>query len=146
MMKRILFVCTGNTCRSPMAEYLLRHKAGDRFEVRSAGLATLDGMEASEYTKQVLAEKLGLSVEHRSQMITPDLVNWADVIFTMTRSHAEALKSQFPEHAEIIRIFKEINGSEDQSTDICDPYGGPKEAYEETYRELELLVERLLDE
>jgi protein-tyrosine-phosphatase len=125
---------------------LLRYKAGDKYEVRSAGLAAMDGMDASEYTKQVLEEKLGLTIEHCAQTVTPELVEWADMIITMTRSHADALKSCYPDRADTIHVFKELQVSAEQLLDISDPFGGPKSAYETTFHELEILIDRLLQE
>ncbi|MCK9912758.1 low molecular weight protein arginine phosphatase, partial [Microbacteriaceae bacterium K1510] len=73
-MQRILFVCTGNTCRSPMAEALFRQKAtGANLEIRSAGIAAYEGQKASEYTYQVLVER-GITHDHQAQRISEDLI------------------------------------------------------------------------
>ncbi len=65
-MKRVLFVCTGNTCRSPMAEALLRHYGEGKFEVQSAGVFAYPGSDASVHAKEALAEK-GIAIDHASR-------------------------------------------------------------------------------
>lgn len=95
MKKKILFVCTGNTCRSPMAEAVLKHQSDD-FEVQSAGLFAQKGADASEGTKNVLRKK-GIPIQHQSQPVTPELVEWADYILTMTSQHKQMLITQYEE-------------------------------------------------
>ncbi|MGV3488732.1 MAG: low molecular weight protein arginine phosphatase [Tuberibacillus sp.] len=102
----MLFVCTGNTCRSPMAEALLKDMASEYFEVKSAGLVASDGQDAYPHVKTVL-QKRGIDINHRSQRITPELVAWADMILTMTQGHKAALVQQYPERLESIMTLKE---------------------------------------
>jgi protein arginine phosphatase len=104
-MKRFLFVCTGNTCRSPLAEALLKEKRSD-IEVKSAGVSALPGMSASEGTLEVLAEK-GISLNHTSKLVSNDLMNWADVVLSLTESHKATLIKQFPSFVDKIHILKE---------------------------------------
>jgi protein-tyrosine-phosphatase len=108
-MLRILFVCTGNTCRSPMAEAILRKIAQDEeleIEVRSAGLSAMNGSPASREASQVLKEK-GIKHSHRSQVIQPELVDWADLILTMTRTHKYFVISEYPDSMEKVYTLKE---------------------------------------
>src|SRR6202044_1349980 len=91
-VKNILFVCTGNICRSPMAEGLFRHLVADRKDVRvaSAGVHASPGQPPSTYSVEALAE-IGIDISRqRSQSLTDDLVARADLIFAMTRGHLEA--------------------------------------------------------
>ena len=123
----VLLVCTGNTCRSPMAEMLCRDMLAKRLDckldeledrgvlVMSAGLAAMFGGRASQEAVQLLAE-MGLDLSgHETQPLTEALVRHADVIYTMTRSHREAIVAQWPSAAERTRML-----AEDES-DICDP-------------------------
>ncbi len=108
-MKRILFVCTGNTCRSPLAEGLFRDmasKEGLDVEVRSAGVSALDGWPVSENTLKILEEK-GISEKMSSNAISEQWVDWADVILTMTVSHKRNVIGRFPQAVEKTFTLKE---------------------------------------
>ncbi|MCG7315749.1 low molecular weight protein arginine phosphatase [Brevibacillus laterosporus] len=132
---RILFVCTGNTCRSPMAEVLFREQVKDlQMEIASAGVAVFEGHPASLHAQQVLEEK-GLAHEHFSKQITNDQINQADLIITMTQGHKIAILSHFPEATEKVYSLKEY--AYGQQGDITDPYGGTLEMYRATAKELE---------
>ncbi len=96
-IKKILFVCTGNTCRSPMAEGILKHLldkkgAGDNFVVSSAGLMTAEGLPPSEFAVEVLKER-GIDISsHRSKQITQDMIKDNDLILGMTLDHKQQLR------------------------------------------------------
>lgn len=143
-MKRILFVCTGNTCRSPMAEHLFKAKATDTYAVQSAGIAAIEGQDAAEHVHHVLKEK-GIAVEHKSQHVTPELIAWADLILTMTGQHQLLLQEQFPEKKEQILTLKQYVTGQTEDTDIADPFGGTLELYRQTRNELDELLEQLLE-
>jgi protein-tyrosine-phosphatase len=108
-VKRILFVCTGNTCRSPMAEGLFRDmasKAGIDAEVRSAGIAAFDGDRISRHSATILRER-GLPADGTSCALTEELVAWADLILTMTLSHKRAVVQRHPEAIEKTYTLRE---------------------------------------
>src|SRR5436853_4553677 len=132
LMKTILFVCTGNICRSPMAEGLFRHavKGRNDFRVISAGVGAVEGMPPSEHAVTALRE-LGIDISRqRSRMLTADIVQQADYIFGMTHSHVDAVTLLYPQAAEktfLLREFDETLGN--YEADISDPIGGSYEVY-----------------
>lgn len=135
----ILFVCTGNTCRSAMAAALMAKIAEDNdmdVFVESAGIYATDGEMASE--NAILAMKkynVDLS-NHRSKSITEDLINESDLILTMTMAHKQMLEAVAGDK---IYTLAEYAGYE---YDVLDPYGGDAEEYEETAEEIyDMLVE-----
>lgn len=143
MKKHILFVCTGNTCRSPLAEHLLRYKAAGLFEVKSAGVAAFDGSAASQHVTTLLEEK-GIKTMHQAQSVTEELLEWADVILTMTEGHLQLLKEQFPNKADHIYTLKAFVQPESNQYNISDPFGGSKEIYRMTMEEIDQLLDLLI--
>lgn len=123
-MKTILFVCTGNTCRSPMAEVLCNKLLSDAgvsdIKALSAGLAAAEGAPASQNAICAVRE---LSVDlsaHVSRQVTREMIDGCDAVYAMTCSHAAMLKKAFPESAEKISVLGD---------GIPDPYGGDIEVY-----------------
>lgn len=153
-IRNILFVCTGNTCRSPMAASLFlklleaREKGlSQEFQVLSAGIGARDGMKASrEAIEAMKREEIDLE-SHVSQMVYPDLVRDADLILTMTEGHKQFLLDKFPEAEAKIFTIMEYAGREGE---IYDPFGLGQEEYFRTADQLkEVLgevIERLLAE
>jgi RpiB/LacA/LacB family sugar-phosphate isomerase len=131
-MKTILFVCTGNVCRSPMAEGLFRHAAKGRgdYRVLSAGVGAVDGLPPSEFAVRALRE-LGIDISaQRSRMLTGEVVQQADYIFGMTHSHVESILLLYPQAAEKTFLLREFDETLDRfENDIPDPIGGSYEVY-----------------
>jgi len=142
----VLFVCTGNTCRSPMAEVMCRQMIADRLGcspaeladrgvlVMSAGISAMNGGRPSPEAVDVMS-RVGLNLtDHESQPLTSQLARHADVIWTMTRSHRQAIVAQWPEAAARTAVI-----CPDQS-DVSDPIGGPIEYYEQCARQLRAAI------
>ena len=146
-MKTVLFVCTGNICRSPMAEGLLRHAVQGRSDIRvlSAGLGATDGQPPSHYAVQAVKE-LGIDIsQQRSRMLTPHLVNEADLILGMTHNHADSVMMMYPHAAEKVFLLREFDETLDIfEKDISDPIGGSYDIYLECRDQIEQGIASLL--
>ena len=147
-MTRILFVCTGNTCRSPMAEVIARDEARRRgMDVRaySAGLMPGSGSPAAEHAR-ALAETHGCDLSaHRSRGLTPDLLGSCDLVLGMTRRHVDALRHATTAGTPRLVTSFLPEGDPLRDAEIADPFGGDRAAYERTWSELESAIAALLD-
>ncbi|MFH1762919.1 MAG: hypothetical protein ABIF09_01890 [Gemmatimonadota bacterium] len=148
---RLLFVCSGNTCRSPLAEVLSRRFAGElglhSVEIRSAGTSDGSGLEASGGALRAAARH-GLSLKgHASAALSRELVEWADWVFAMGSGHLLRLEELGAEKkAVLLGAFATEEESDGIDTggvllEVPDPFGGSDAVYEETYRTLEKYVE-----
>ena len=146
-MIRTLFVCTGNTCRSPMAAALLQNKinsasAGTAYSVASAGLAAWPGQPASPEAVLVMGQR-GLSLaDHRAQQVDFDQIAASRIVLTMTRAHKEALLRLFPAAQDKIFTLAEYSGGQ---VDVADPIGGTLQAYHICADQLTQLIDRVWD-
>jgi glycine hydroxymethyltransferase len=131
-MKTVLFVCTGNVCRSPMAEGIFRQAVQGRgnYGVISAGLGAMHGQPPSAFAVQAVKE-LGIDITGlRSRMLTPEMVQQADYIFGMTHSHVDTVMLLYPQAAEKTFLLREFDETLDTfEKDISDPIGGSYEVY-----------------
>ena len=137
--KRVVFVCTGNTCRSPMAEAIGQFVADAlttdelKIEVASAGVAAGYGHPASAQSVQVMHER-GLDLlGHSSQQLSYEIIELADTVLTMTPAHAEAAKQIAPDMVHKISPLDPVHP-------IADPIGQPVEVYRHVAEQLEELI------
>ncbi len=147
----ILFVCTGNTCRSPMAESICRHMLADKLQcqpneledrgiiVGSAGIAAMPGGRPAPEAVEVMRECSRDLSRHESQPLTEPLVRHADFVITMTRSHKQAILAEWPQAAERTHLLS-IDG-----LDVADPIGGPTEMYRRCAAMIEAALENWMD-
>ncbi|TWT90180.1 Low molecular weight protein-tyrosine-phosphatase YwlE [Pseudobythopirellula maris] len=147
----VVMVCTGNTCRSPMAEGLMRRKLAERLKVTddelesrgllvaSAGLSASNGGRAAAETLALLEER-GISLAaHSSQMLSDHLIRQADLLLTMTRAHRDAILGHWPEAAPRVKMM--MPGGRD----VPDPIGGSIEVYRQCAEQLEQGIDHHLD-
>ncbi|HTD82671.1 MAG TPA: low molecular weight protein arginine phosphatase [Gemmatimonadaceae bacterium] len=142
----LLFVCSGNTCRSAMAEALARKIAERRgikdLNVSSAGTNAWDNVPATDEALLVGMERDIDLTGHRARKLTPAIVSEADLIFVMTPGHLEQVK-QLGGRGKVHVIDEYASGIANQG--ITDPYGGDLEAYRQTADVLESELEKLFD-
>ncbi len=145
---RLLFVCTGNTCRSPLAQAIARRsverRGWDGVEIRSAGVSAYAGGEASDGAR-VAAEWGELSLAgHMTTPLDPELVAWANLILTMGPDHADSAEA-LGGHSKVWMLTAFSDGGEDtRGPGVPDPFGGDAEDYLECFHALEGLVEAAL--
>ncbi len=138
---KLLFVCTGNTCRSPMAEGLAKLYFSQEVEIASAGLHAFDGDEASPNAVTVIKEKgIDLS-KHSAKRLTRDMMDSAELILTMTHSQERYMMSMYPEYKEIVFCLGSFCRS---GKEVPDPFGGSIEMYRECAEELEQMIKALV--
>ncbi|GAB6137287.1 low molecular weight protein arginine phosphatase [Halanaerobaculum tunisiense] len=156
-MTKLLFVCTGNTCRSSMAEALckdlLLKKEKEDYEVLSAGLAADSGHRAARQAIAVL-KKEGIDLtEHTTTLLTAELVTQADLILTMTYRHKLTILNNYAQITDKVYTLKgyarKLDSSSEEETkidlDISDPFGQPIEIYQECAQEIKGYLKKVIE-
>ena len=143
---KVLFVCTGNSCRSPMAAALLKKTAQDKklnIDVDSCGITAFSGMSASREAIDVLRHA-GIDIfGHKSKPLNEELINWADLILVMEKIHKNRILRDWPEAGRKVFLLTEFAKSEEK--DIIDPIGKPFEVYEGLLMDLKFYLDKIID-
>ncbi|MEQ8820865.1 MAG: hypothetical protein RLY93_11525 [Sumerlaeia bacterium] len=150
----IVFLCTGNTCRSPMAQGLLQdyldRNGIKHIEVRTAGVMTIDGLLPTAEAVQVM-ESASVEIDkHRSARLTPELLKKADLVLGMTPFHVQDAKRKAVEWGvdgvnDKTFLLKEYTKSDMKNYQINDPMGATLEVYKRVYREIKLAIDKLTE-
>ncbi len=146
--RNILFVCTGNVCRSPAAEYVLRHELtrrnADGFTVHSAGLLDLSARPADPKMVDLAGDRGIFMKNHRSRQLNPDLIEQADLIFAMEFLHRDEAVQRAPAAKDKIFLFS-LLGPETDGEEISDPLGAPGFIYKYCFNRIFGLAKNLAD-
>ncbi len=140
----VIFICTGNTCRSPMAEGLYNARRTDpAWHASSAGLAASPDQPATDQAIEALRQHYGIDISgHRARRLYPAMLAAADLVLTMNRQQRDYLREYLPGRAHDILTVGELAG--EPHTEIPDPFGAGQAAYDQTAAILARLIDKIL--
>lgn len=139
-MPSVLFVCTANMCRSPMAMAIFKSKVDNlegEWDVASAGTWAVEGERVTPKAQQLMMEQ-GLDLSnHRSRLVEEEMLRSYNLILTMEKGHKEAIRVEFPEVRDKVYLLSEMVG---ETHDVRDPIGGSIDDFRETVAELDRIL------
>ena len=140
MFKNILVVCTGNICRSPMCEYMLKQKLGEDFQISSAGIGALVGQTIDPTAGELLKEHGINNINHTARQINSDMLSKADLVIVMDTKHKRSLTKKYPTMLGKIQLL----GKWSNNQEVPDPYRQQRPAFEHVYKLINQYTEQWL--